>query len=746
MFEKKQELFPSSRSDQRLGFPIGHHDAFQPQAQLTAMDLWRIVSRRKWTILGFAAVVFAFSAVYAYTRIAVYEGVARIQIDPSRSTTLGLDDGERLPGAGGDTDGHVKTEVAILQSDAVATRVINVLQLAGNRNFADSSTLKAGTSDISKLTPRQRQQLLSKFSSNLNVKVVPNTQVVEVRFRSSDPALATNIANSIVDEYVKRNFLARVDGTAQVSQWLSRQLEEIKTNATAAQQKLADFQRETNLLGTDESDNIVTNRLKQLNEELTQAEADRIVKEGRYRLARAGDPELIDSTLSNTRLQVLRTQQADLQAHYAQLSSKYGSGYPKVREIQQQLAQLNEEIKNEGLNIETRLSNEFQAASKTEEMIRKDFEKQKDKAYKLNEHVAQYAILKHEVEAGQQLYDTLELKLKTAGITSGLASSFVDVIDRAQEPDLPVEPRKRLYLTLGLTGGLFGGLLLGLIRDSVDDTVGSAEELETLLALPEIVSVPFLPIPGRRGNSRKPARRLLSAGNSSFNPLVLCDPASPAAESYRALCSFVLRAPGRDLTKTLVVTSATPSDGKSTVSCNLATALAQRGRKVLLVDADLRCSSLQAQIGTRPGLSAMCTQPDSEQVRYQPVAKLPTLHIVPAGFRPIDPTGVLDSSPLQALMSAWRMEYDHIIIDTPPLLPFADARILASRGDAVIMVIRSEMSRTKSVLRSRDLLMRSGANIVGFVLNAVRERESYYEYPKSYARVLEQEMQDRPVL
>jgi polysaccharide biosynthesis transport protein len=184
---------------------------------------------------------------------------------------------------------------------------------------------------------------------------------------------------------MQRNFHVRVDGTMQVSQWLSRQMDEIRTGTTAAQQKLADFQRENNLLGTDESDNIVTDRLKQLNEELTQAEADRIVKEGRYRLARSGNPELIASVVPSTTLQVLRTQEADLQAQYAQMSAKFGNGYPKVRELQSQLAHLEAAIQTEGGNIETRLTNEYDAAAKAEAMIRDEFEQQKGEAYKLNE-------------------------------------------------------------------------------------------------------------------------------------------------------------------------------------------------------------------------------------------------------------------------------------------------------------------------------------------------------------------------
>jgi uncharacterized protein involved in exopolysaccharide biosynthesis len=238
-------------------------------------------------------------------------------------------------------------------------------------------TVNGSIQDLSRLSPSQRERLLERFNDDLIVKVLPSTQVVEIRFRSSDPALATDAANSIIDEYMQRNFHVRVDGTTQVSQWLSRQMDEIRAGTTAAQQKLADFQRENNLLGTDESDNIVTDRLKQLNEQLTQAEADRIVKEGRYRLARSGDPELIASVVPSTTLQVLRTQEADLQAQYAQMSAKFGKGYPKVRELQSQLARLEAAITTEGGNIETRLTNEYDAAAKAEAMIRDEFEQQK---------------------------------------------------------------------------------------------------------------------------------------------------------------------------------------------------------------------------------------------------------------------------------------------------------------------------------------------------------------------------------
>jgi len=745
MREKNQSLIKHVRPEFALDIPAAIQERFTPQNQLTIASLWRTVVKRKYTVFGFAAIVVALFAAYAYTRTPIYEGVARLQIDPTRSTNLGLDNGDKSASGSPDADGHVKTEVAIIQSDTVATRVINSLGLSANQHFAGTKLAKLGIHDVSQLNPSQRQGLLDGFHGNMTVKVVPSTELVEIRFRNSDPAIATNVANSVIDEYMKRNFLARVDGTAQVSQWLSKQLEEIQESTTAAQQKLAAFQKDNNFLGTNESDNIVTDRLKQLNEELTRAEADRIVKEGRYRLALSADPELIDSVVPDTRMQTLRTQQAELQAQYSQLSAKFGSHYPKLREIESQKAQLESQINMEGKNIGMRLGNEYSAAAKAETMIRNDFQKQKQFAYKLNTNVGEYAILKHEVESGQQLYDTLQLKLKEAGITSGLTSSYVSVIDRAQIPDRPVEPRKSLYLGLGLGSGLLGGLLLGLIRDSFDDTILTSEELESLTGIPELGCIPFLPTLAKNERIEQKRARPLLSHTSSFSPIALKEPNSPGVEAYRALCSVILLASREDPPKVLVITSATPGEGKSTISCNLATALAQRRRKVLLVDADMRCSSIYSQLGARPGLSTMCASgPDAYHPRYQPIATLPNLHVVPAGIRPTDPTGVLDSVQMQDLLAGWRRQYDHIVIDTPPILPFSDAMVLAARADAVVLVARSGVSRTGALQRARDVLVRSGANLLGFVLNAVKDPEYYYAYPAGYEQVLNND-QESPV-
>jgi capsular exopolysaccharide synthesis family protein len=313
-----------------------------------------------------------------------------------------------------------------------------------------------------------------------------------------------------------------------------------------------------------------------------------------------------------------------------------------------------------------------------------------------------------------------------------LSSNFIEIIDHAQVPDKPVEPRKMRNLSLGLGAGLFCGLLLALALDSVDDRIQSSESLETLTALPELGTIPFI---GSLANSEKKllGSDKLALAESEFRPLCVEEPNCMGAEAYRSLCSMILISSSKRNLQTIVVTSAVSNEGKSTVSCNLATALAQRGRRVLLVDADMRCSSIHTRFGAGPGLSTLLRD-HTEYPVYRPLSQLPNLYVIPAGSRPTDTMELLDSTQLKKFMAAWKAEYDHIIIDTPPILPFSDALTLATEADGVILVARSGVSRTRALLRSREVLLRSGANVLGFVLNAVRRSESYYDYPSSYRK------------
>lgn len=721
--QRPQPLLPSSYT---VATPL----TISNGPQLSAHDIWRMLVKHKFLIAGLTILGGLAMAAYASMKTPVYEGVARLQIDPWHSQAVKFEDSDKSDGP--DIDSRVRTEVEIVRSNGVAMQVIDALRLYSNPSFTGPGGLHSGITGMSQLLPAEQRQLLDRFGSALVVRVIPSTQIIEVQYRSPDPALAESVANSVISEYIQRNFQNRVDGANQVAQWLSKQMEDIRRGTVRSQQKLAEFQKTNNLIGK-EDDNIVTDRLKQLNQELTQAEAERIVKEGRFRLAGSGDPELVTSIMPDATLQNLQTRQAELQTEYALLASKYGEGYPKLHEVRTQLTAVNAAIEAQRASIRTRLANEYQAAFKTEKQIRGDFERQKAEAFRLDANATQYKILKHEVESGQQLYDALQLKVKEAGVTSGLASSYVNVIDRAQLPDRPVEPRKKLCIALGLGGGLFAGIMLGLLLDSCDDTFESSEQLENMTSLKELGTIPF--------HAALPAQHYAQLGtmpslmlDAKFDPVYIRKPKCMEAEAYRSLCSLILFSPDRKPPKILVVTSALPGEGKSTVSCNVAAALARRGRKVLLVDADLRCSSLSKTLGTKSGLSSMISGPQMDFVFRRPFAELPGLNVLPAGFQPEMPAEVLASPKMESLISTWRCEFDHVIIDTPPLLPFADALVVSAMSDGVLLVARSQVSRGKAILRARDMLAKTGVEILGFVLNAVKGSEFFYEYPVRYTR------------
>lgn len=712
----------------RTLMPNGGDGSKGEEQSLTS--IWQTIVKRRVIIVCSALAIFCAVAAHTMRMKPVYESVVRLQIDPSRSSNLGLDDivSERL--GSDDSDSRIQTEVKLIQSDSVAMRVIDVLGLAKRPEFAGKSALTMSVTNPAVMNPSDRQRLVGSFQGALRVRVLSNTQLVEVRFRSTDPKLATEVANTVAEQYMQRNFQTHYEGAVQVSNWLAKQMEELQGKAIEAQQKLAEFQKQNNILGADENDNIVTDRLKLLNQQVTEAEADRIVKEARHRLAETGNPDLIASSVPTPTLQLLRGQQAELKSQIAQLNSKYGSGYPRLHELQAQLSRLDAEIASEINNVGKRLDEDYLASAKTESLLRNQFEEQKNAAYQLNEHAVQYSVLKHEVETSRELYDTLQVKLKVAGVTAGLNSSYISVVDPAEVPATPIEPNVQSNLMLGLFAGLITGLLLAFMAEAFDDTVSNSAELEACVALPVLCSIPVNLFQSRLkvdSGAEKPVPVV---------PMLLSIPRSQAAEAFRGLRTSLLLSSPDLQPKVIAVVSSIASEGKTTVSANLGVAFAQRGESVLLIDADLRRSSMHTHFGlpaARQGLSTILTRGMSDSAILTPVESLPNLHLLPAGPHPPNPAELLGSKRMVEALETFSEQYDRIIIDTPPILSVADSLALANFADAVVLVVRSAVARKKAVLRVRDLLQRANTNLVGIVFNCVNlQMEHYYQGPGLY--------------
>ena len=341
------------------------------------------------------------------------------------------------------------------------------------------------------MAARWRDHLQQRFQKSLSVELVPKTDIIVITFRAKDPQLAAAAVNIIVPQFRERSLRTSYESASQVSDWLSKQLEDLKTKARNSQEQLATLERTSGLLGQDDTDNIVFAKLKQLDEQLTDLESERIVKEARFRIAASGDPEC-----RNLRPRYhpasLTHPAGNAAPQYAQLSSKFGTGYPKLAELADQMTSADAAVDHELKQLKQRYRNDYEAALHSEQMLQTSFEAQKQKAYRLNEDAAQRAILKREVESTQQLYETLQLKLKQAGIAAGLSSANIEVIDPAQTPSEPSEPKPAMATLIGLGAGLLCGAVVALGLESTDDSVRTPEEAEQAAGLPLLAAIPRL--------------------------------------------------------------------------------------------------------------------------------------------------------------------------------------------------------------------------------------------------------------
>jgi succinoglycan biosynthesis transport protein ExoP len=702
---------------------------------LTPGDFRKILIKRKWVILIGIFIGIAASLIYVFIAVPGYEAVARVDIDLSRSANIGIDDLlEQKLGTEGSAD-RLQTEVRIMQSDAVFMDVINTQDLYHRAPF---SQIFKDQPYNGHLTPLQRFKLIRAVSSATRIAVVPNTEIVEVHFSSPDPVIATDVANAIVKSYMDRDLRTRFEGTSRVSDWLSKQLDQLKTQVQQSQKDLANYQRTNNLISTDaEGGNLVSDDLRTVNGQLAEAKADRIVKEARYKLAQTRNPDLLVSVAAQTILGALRQQQADLMVQQAELRAKFGPNYPKVREIQAQVSAVQRDIDNEINNLTQRFAAEYAAAVGTEALLQSRLDATKQEVYRTNESSAQFEILKHGADSASELYDALQMKLKEAGITAGLNSNNINVLDSAVQPPFPVSPQKRQDVLFGFLCGLIGGIALAIFFETLDDTLRTSDDAESVSQLPTVAVVPhFQPVNRKSGSSIELAR-IDQERFSRVTPdlLAYIEPQSIVAEAFRTFRSSILLSSVDREPRLILLTSSFAAEGKSTCASNLAISFAQRSARVLLVDTDLRKGTLHMKfkLSNRTGLSTLLAKESGEEDFEYPLPDLPNLAVLPRGPVAPNPGEMLASHAMEETLMRWRLQFDHVILDSSPVLAVADTLAIAPLADVTFILIRSGVTRKKALLRVREQLRRAGGRVLGTIINDVNMRlENYYTYSKHY--------------
>ena len=686
--------------------------------QSAVLYYWQILRKRRWYVLGTLAAVLGISAIISLASTRIYQASSKLAIFPESASPVDFKDAGTGTSAG-DNDLALQTQASILLSDTLALKAIDTMHLDRDPRFTHKTSTEQNPS-LSQNAP-QTMALLRQFRGGLKVEPVPGTRIVVVNYSDPDPRLAADVVNTLVQTFIEANVRTRFESATQTAEWLSKELSDLRIKVEASEEKLVRYQREHGILGIDEKQNIVTAKLDELNRELTAAEGDRIHKESNYKFAMSTDPAVSEQTVpagNSPLLDKLLEKEADLDTQYAQLTTQFGSGYPKVSELSNQLKELRAEIAGEEIRARHSLRDEYLTAVQREKMLTAAMEQQKQEANKLNESAIEYSVLKRDSDSNHQLYDNLLQKLKEAGIAAGLRSSNIRVVDVAQIPDVPVSPHVPRNLAFGFLLGLGGGIALALVLENLDTTVRDMEDAKAICPLP---ALGMIPLQSSLSNGRNKTLGALSGSNGNCLSLIAyTQPRSPAAESFRALRTSIILSSFGAPPRVILVTSSLPKEGKTTVSANSAIVLAQRGSRVLLVDGDLREPAIANMFGI-PANAGLSTIIDGHY-RFEDVVvrvpHIPNLSILSSGAVTSQPAELLGSSRMKESIARWRSEFDYVVIDTPPCLSFTDAVLLSREADGVILVARWGQT-TKAALRAAsDLLLQVNANMIGLVLNA----------------------------
>jgi capsular exopolysaccharide synthesis family protein len=473
-------------------------------------------------------------------------------------------------------------------------------------------------------------------------------------------------------------------------------------------------------------------------------------KESVYRLVQAGDTETIASAASNldaagagstqasSLLDNLRAKEAELKIQAAELSTQFGPSYPKLAQINNQLKEIDTQLLAETKKVGGKIKGQYMAALQRENMLHDALEKQKQEANKLNESAIEYSLLKRDLDTNRQLYEGLLEKLKQAGVSAGLRSNNFRIVDVARVPMSPIEPNIPRNLSFAFILGLTSGVGLAFLLEGLDNTVRTTEQAQMISGLPPLGIIPLGSRTAREGASSK--RLVIATSKEAVELITQVRPQSQMAESYRALRTSLLLSNLGAPPKVIMVTSALPQEGKTTTSINCAVVLAQKGIRVLLIDADLRRPSIHKTLGMGPrsGLSNVLTGSATLEGAITRSTILTNLDILPAGTPPPNPAELLASTNMRDVLDQLRERYDHIVVDTPPTLSVTDAVVLSPRADAIVLVIRSGQTTKQALRRSRDILMQVNAKVSGVLLNAVDlsspDYYYYYEYQGKYSR------------
>lgn len=731
--------------------------ALEPDTSLTWEHALRILRKHLLLMVfvagGFTLAIFTLVFLMRDT----YDPAARIEIDPGSGGIRTLQEIEGPP-MESDAD-YLETQVQILHSDALAMRVIRSLHLDRNSEFSGAKTKAASTPassptpdrlasesvylqeqlELADPTPSEAAALLT-FHQGFSADSVRNSRLVEVRFKSHDPRLAQQVLNSLVAQFIDQNYKNRYTTTMEASEWLSAQLNDLRQKVQESNQAVVEYQKRHGLVDIDDKDLPSAQLMAEVSHQLSDAQADRIQSEAFVRMIDLGQSESVPALRDDAVYQNLMTQYSDSRAKLAQARTIYGDENTNVKKLENEANEFAAQIDAERSRMLNRVRTSFAAARAREEMLTESRQKLQAQMGDVTSQLVEYRMLRSAALANSQLYNTLQTRLHEAGIYAGLRSSNIRIVDLAPFLQRPTGPHRKLIIAAGGLLSCIFAVVLAFVRESLDNTVRTPDDVWNWVNLPSLALLPAvkdsanLPYSNVQTGWQTHMGQLLNRaaphGADGEAPKVFWSPSVTAgAEAIRGLRTVLEYATQGATSRVFLIASSAPGEGKTTVAVNLACVLASQG-KTCLIEADLRRPVIEKTLGisSGPGLGDVLHGRVSLEDALTPVHGVAGLFVLPAKALAASPSDLIASGHMRATLTVLREKFPTIIIDSPPLIPFSDARCLASLADAVVLVGRYGRTTRRAITRGFQLLADVQAPVIGVVLNDVDFSSADYRY------------------
>jgi succinoglycan biosynthesis transport protein ExoP len=745
-----QSLTPSQRSTEFLAITpellSQPESSTQPQAG-SLLDYWRTISRHKLKLAMFGLIGLGLGTSAALMQTPMFRASTSLEVQATRGDNPGAKIlNPQLETQPADATSDLPTQIKILQSRSLIDLALTKAQISSESELSKPSLLASLWSKMSptSVAPSNRDILIDDVTKHLKINAVSDTRIVEVSFEASEPAVAARFANVLTSEYIEQNLEGRLQMNRKTSDWLVSQLEDARTTLQRSEDDLQAYARRKGLIYTGEGQNISSDKLREVQSELSKAEADRVDKQSRFEIARTTPLATIPEVLNDPSLRALETNLVDLKKQEAEMAITFKPDYLQVRRLNAQIESLEANIASKQREIRARLDNEMKESERREELLSKAYAQQTHLVSDDSQNSIQYDMLKHDVDTNRQIYQVVLQRVKESSIASALKATNVRVLDPAKTPEHPYKPNLPMNAIAGLLLGLMVGIAGVVIGAKTDDFLNEPGQASMLLGIPELGFIPAAEVqPIFKLGGINTLLSKSKDGDEGPGLILSSNRGSMIADSYRSVAASIMFMTLKRRERVIVVTSPSPSEGKSTTTSNLAMSLANMGRKVLLIDGDIRSPRIHSAFGldNSVGLTTtleMVVINDMHTNTFIRPTAVPNLDVLTSGPGVPAAGDLLFSALMPALIKDFRDKYDIILIDTPPMLVMPDARALGRVADAVVLIARAGQTSRSALLAAHRRFSEDGTSVLGVVLNGWNSKLSVHKYYSAYKPLPEQ--------